>query len=193
LIVLKGVLIQNVNFANIRITRSSNNGISYVDLNTGLPSISDIPMVRHWDYRRYCKAMSANATHIQIGILPQATTDGQSHFEIGSITFPVFFAWPRAPREGLRERARREYEVVGDSKAKAGPIRLEQEFTLMLQKGLEPGLKAFALTGEDDPFAVFEDNGDASEGRLMKYDGALEFERYRKYYNVNNIRFRELV
>lgn len=193
LVNLSGILIQNLNVDFIRLARSTNGGSTYVDLNTGSASISDILVGQHWGYRRYCKPLATTATHVQIGVPAQGATDGKPWYEIGSIVFPVFTTWPRAPRPGLRERVTREYERAGNNVAKAGPRRLEQDFTMVLQAGLEPTLKAFALTGEDEPFAVFENNGNAAEGRLMRYEGAIEFERYKKYHNVNSLRFRELV
>lgn len=191
LVTLGGFLLQNTNAGIIALSRSTD-GTSYVDLTSGEGALSPRAIGQHYQYRRYCLALAVQATHVRVTIPTQTPLDGASHFEIGSILFPAFTAWPRSPRPGLRESITRDYERSGNSIAKAGPLRVEQEFSLMLQAGLEPAIKTFAMLGEDEAFAVFEDNGNNAEALLMRQEGAINFERHRLHRVITGLKFREL-
>lgn len=192
LTLLKGILVQNTNAGKMQFARSTD-GITYVDLNTGASALTTKSIGQHWQYRRYCQVLNVQATHIQITIPAQTPLDGAAWYEVGSILFPSFVAWPRSPRPGLRERITREYDRAGNSIARVSELRVEQEFTMVLQAGLEGALKTFAMLGEDEPFAIYEDNNNTAEALLMRRESALDFERHRPYRTVSNLRFRELV
>lgn len=189
---ISGILIQNMNVDKIRLTRSTD-GVNYFDLNTGSATLTTKPVGTHWQYRRYCQLLSVQATHIQVRVPVQTALDGAGYYEVGSILFPVFSAWPRAPRPGMRERIVREYERAGNAVAKASEQRVELEMSLLLKAGLEPTLKTFAMLGEDDPVAIFENNGNSAEALLMRKVDTLDFERHRTHRVVSNIKLRELV
>lgn len=192
LVSLGGILIQNINAASIQLARSTD-GVNYVDLNTDNVSLSTLAVGQHWQYRRYCQALAVSATHVQLTIPNQATLDGALWFEVGSLLFPQFATWPRSPRPGLRERIAREYERAGNSIAKVSPLRVEQEFNVIVAAGQETALKSFALLGEDEPFAVYENNANTAEALLMRKESTIDFERHTSHRVISGLRFRELV
>ena len=193
LVTLGGILIQNLNCSQIKLARSTNGGSTYVDLLTGSGTLSTITVGQHWQYRRFCQALNVQATHIQLTIPVQTPTDNAAYYEVASLVFPVFAAWPRSPRPGMRQVLSRDYVKSGNSVAKAGPFSLSQDISLVLKSDQVSTLKTFALHGADKPFAVFENQGDTSAGRIMRYADSFTFESSRLYSNVSNLSFKELV